>query len=406
MRNTLFTVVILLVSMHMFGQGIEFQSYTFDDALAKAKKEDKLIFIDCYTQWCGPCKVLTKSIFPQKEVGDFFNKKFISLKMDMEAGEGINLAKKYTISAYPTLLFLDANGDVIRKEVGMKRADELIKNAKDAANPYNTQEALVKRYANGERDLEFLNLYVRSLLASGKKDKLDEVGKDFAEHISENELINPEVLFILFNTVALKYKSDLFYSILENKEKFLAHTSVKPKDYDQLIQQSMNYYLYDITQTGSLEELDEAILETHGVYIYDDQPMTEANMYDEWYIANKQYDKWFDRTAKFARDILAQDAIYGSRIANNILNKVTGKFAGEINEEVCNSAIKLAKEVHEVNPDNYVTYFYTTKLYVKIGDRENALANINTCIEKEFKAKKGKSKNKRISDLKEDVLAM
>jgi uncharacterized protein YyaL (SSP411 family) len=59
----------------------------------KAKKENKLIFVDAYASWCGPCKLMVKNIFPLKTVGDYYNSHFINAKIDMEKGEGIELAK-------------------------------------------------------------------------------------------------------------------------------------------------------------------------------------------------------------------------------------------------------------------------------------------------------------------------
>ena len=61
------------------------------EALAKAKAENKLVFMDCYTSWCGPCKYMTETIFPQEKAGEFFNPKFVCVKFDMEKGEGKEL---------------------------------------------------------------------------------------------------------------------------------------------------------------------------------------------------------------------------------------------------------------------------------------------------------------------------
>lgn len=84
-------------------EGIQFFHGTWAEALEKAKIEDKLLFVDAYAQWCGPCKVMAKNVFTQKKVGDFFNENFINLKMDMETTDGASFGHKYPVSAYPTL---------------------------------------------------------------------------------------------------------------------------------------------------------------------------------------------------------------------------------------------------------------------------------------------------------------
>lgn len=114
------------------GKGIAFFEGSWDDALSKAKKENKLIFLDAYASWCGPCKRLKANVFPQEQVGKVFNQKFINVKMDMEKGEGPVIAEKYNVTAYPTLLFINGDGKVVRKALGYHKAEELIELANGA----------------------------------------------------------------------------------------------------------------------------------------------------------------------------------------------------------------------------------------------------------------------------------
>jgi thioredoxin 1 len=111
-------------------QGIQFTEGSFNDILKKAKKEKKNIFLDAYASWCGPCKMLKRDVFPQAQVGEFFNKNFINVAMDMEKGEGIQLSQKFKITAYPTLLFINDKGEVIGSALGYHNADKLIQVAR------------------------------------------------------------------------------------------------------------------------------------------------------------------------------------------------------------------------------------------------------------------------------------
>jgi thioredoxin-related protein len=106
--------------------GIQFTSISFEDALKLAKKEKKNIFLDAYASWCGPCKMLKKNVFTQKEVGDFYNGNFINMAIDMEQGEGPKLAQKFKVQAYPTLLFINHKGEVVGTALGYHQADEII----------------------------------------------------------------------------------------------------------------------------------------------------------------------------------------------------------------------------------------------------------------------------------------
>lgn len=106
---------------------IRFKSITFEAAKELAKEEDKLIFIDCHTSWCGPCKKMAATSFKDDEVSQVFNERFISLKVDIEKdADGPELARLYKIKAYPTCLILNPNGKLLKERVGFMTSDQLI----------------------------------------------------------------------------------------------------------------------------------------------------------------------------------------------------------------------------------------------------------------------------------------
>ena len=111
--------------------GIAFQDLSFQAALDKAAAEGKQVFLDCYTTWCGPCKWLDANTFKEKAVGDYFNEKFVSIKIDMEKGEGIELMKKYEVTAFPTLFVLDQKGNVVKKMMGAMDGARLLNQVKN-----------------------------------------------------------------------------------------------------------------------------------------------------------------------------------------------------------------------------------------------------------------------------------
>lgn len=110
-------------------QGITFFEGNLQAGLEKAKSENKLLFVDCYTTWCGPCKIMKKYTFKDAILGDYMKDNYISLAIDMETTEGKILAKKYGIEAYPTLLFLDKYGRVLNHQVGGIGAEALLAKA-------------------------------------------------------------------------------------------------------------------------------------------------------------------------------------------------------------------------------------------------------------------------------------
>ena len=131
-RNFILSFFAILFSLSgsstsLSAQGIEFYQGSWEDALLKAAQEDKIIFVDAYAEWCGPCKRMAREVFPQEEVGAFFNRHFINMKIDMEKGMGLEFRKKYPVSAFPTLFFIGPDGEVVQKAKGAQQVDGLIK---------------------------------------------------------------------------------------------------------------------------------------------------------------------------------------------------------------------------------------------------------------------------------------
>jgi thiol:disulfide interchange protein len=109
------------------GAGIKFEHITLEEAKKLAEENEQLIFIDCYTSWCGPCKKMAATSFMNEEVGEVFNERFVNLKVDIEKdADGPELARLYKIKAYPTLLIIDSKGKLIKEVVGFQTEDKLI----------------------------------------------------------------------------------------------------------------------------------------------------------------------------------------------------------------------------------------------------------------------------------------
>lgn len=113
--------------------GIKFSSLTYSEALKLSEKTGKPIFIDCYTVWCGPCKLLAKNTFTDTAVGNFFNENFINLKIEMEKdADGPELSRLFKVRAYPTLLFVDGKGELVKQSLGYVTPEQLLAVAKEA----------------------------------------------------------------------------------------------------------------------------------------------------------------------------------------------------------------------------------------------------------------------------------
>ncbi|GGG18628.1 hypothetical protein GCM10011344_19030 [Dokdonia pacifica] len=107
-------------------KGISFFKGSWEEALIKAKEENKYVFVDFYATWCAPCKQLKRTSFKDRKVGDYYNKNFINVSIDAESREGIKIARRYGVSSYPTLIITDYNGKKRTKTTGFKKPHILI----------------------------------------------------------------------------------------------------------------------------------------------------------------------------------------------------------------------------------------------------------------------------------------
>lgn len=118
----------------------------FASALARAKKAKKLVFVDFYAVWCGPCKLMDRTVYTDSTVA-LETERFLSRKVDAEKGEGIELARRYAVTAYPTLLVVDAAGKEVGREVGYRPADRFRTFLVDTRTGRGTIEGIQKLLA-------------------------------------------------------------------------------------------------------------------------------------------------------------------------------------------------------------------------------------------------------------------
>lgn len=210
--------------------GISFDYSSWDDVLKKAKIENKLIFIDAYTTWCGPCKMMAKNVFTDAEVGTFFNQNFINVKLDMEKEPGLSLKSKLSVTAYPTLIFIDANEKVEHKAVGalpkadfLKFGNEVLGGAMKLSD-YN--EAYQQK---GIVDFEFLTNYLEMLSSAGENAKLKEVVTRYFSELESAKLLNQEN-WDLFKKYIHNTDNKAFRYLLDQRKAFEAAFETKEVD--------------------------------------------------------------------------------------------------------------------------------------------------------------------------------
>ncbi|MDC9724193.1 MAG: thioredoxin family protein [Urechidicola sp.] len=223
----LFVALFLSPTISNAISGIDFKDKSLEEAKEMAAKENKIIFVDAYADWCGPCKWMSANTFPDLEVGNYFNEQFISLQIDMESEVGIDFDLEYGIDAYPTLLFLNSKGEVIKRYSSALDAQELLGFGKRVIDPTSALSyKLKKKIDAGDMDENLLSEYLIACI------------EDFEE---------PDDVII-----------GTYLSILEDKSKtdidFIAEYLIESNSYERDVNNDLVNLYFDKLDTSTLIE--------------------------------------------------------------------------------------------------------------------------------------------------------
>lgn len=405
-------VMLMLFSSKSMAQGVEFLDISFEEAIEMAKEEDKLVFVDFYTVWCGPCKKMEKEIFPQAPVGELYNREFINVKLDAER-EGKEAAEKYQVTGYPTMLFINPEGEVIFKETGSPLMEMVIEMGLKA-NMLRTSDmnlvALQKQYPEKKDDELFLKIYFEKMIEYGQDPQEGiEAWLAIQTEIKENDVEMMEFLmkyqlYLLvdgkaeqilednydeFMSIATKYEER---TLSRMKNTFVKNTMVKAQKYQ-------NPELY-LAFMKNWEELPENFKRSTGPL---DFKMEYNFMIGNQAELNKLAMTFMDsvQSLKTVEEIKKEDSefyeSYKERYLKNpslmgeiMLKKYEeGKIASDMIEDIervgryylkLNDGKKEAKQLdewieyaYELSPNSYLIHDLKADMLYKFGDKKEAL---------------------------------
>lgn len=194
---------------------IEFEHGTWEQVLQKAQKEDKLIFVDCMTSWCGPCKWMAANVMTVPEVASFYNENFINVKLDMEKGDGKVLAKEFGISTFPTLAFFNGAAEMIWRVPGARPAEEFIALGQKVLDGVEPLQKTYDTFNSGEYDRAFLYDYL--VLANETGANANDALEKWAEGMSPEDLAK-EKEFDIFMRFFWRTDTEFFAEFEKNLE--------------------------------------------------------------------------------------------------------------------------------------------------------------------------------------------
>jgi thiol-disulfide isomerase/thioredoxin len=362
--------MLCAVSGQTQDSGIQFHQGNWSEALASAEKENKLIFVDCFTDWCGPCKWMAANVMTDPDLGKFFNEHFINVGIDMEKGEGLDLAKKYNIRAYPTLMFLNAKGELVHKVVGARQIPDFLAMGQMVANGIEPISKLEAQFATGEYDREWLYQYLIRLSDAGSYDSL--VTSEFEQYMNGAELLSvdswdifkriyrrtdsPQFLYVLNHLTEFEEKfgkkdvnlklhqcySGAIWKVLRDKD-FTTYESMR-KDFSRLHLEDMDAQLAQMDIQRYKVELEPVKYHKKAAQLADkylqDNSMILNNLAWEFYEAS-QDKKMLAKAVKWAERSIELEKGYPNMDTYGFLLFKTGQ--DQKAQEVLAEAIELAK---------------------------------------------------------------
>lgn len=359
-------VIAFVFSTALVGQGIQFFEGSWEEAVEEAVSKGKLVFVDAYTTWCGPCKMMSARVFTEEKVGDYFNENFINVKVDMEKPDGRKFGSKFPITAYPTLLFLNEKGQLVKKSVGAKQPIQLINLAMSVMNSFDFAKDYREQYEKGDRSFDVVYGYVEALNKS-KKSSL-KIANDYL--LSDHGMTDEQQDLFIFAAMT-DVDSKIFemftdrietYNGIFDKETVDEKIAIACKN---TIDKSIEY---------SAPSLYQGAIEAYIKYANDPDPLFVVNQQMDYAIQTKNADQYLDYSKEFFKVVEEEDDMYDWA-------GVTLKYFKDDNPVLDLGIKKMKKSAKKTNKFGHIV-LYANLLYFS-GELDEALEYLQDAAEKQ-----------------------
>ncbi|MDP3556578.1 MAG: thioredoxin family protein [Bacteroidota bacterium] len=362
---------LILLSFSIFSQTkqIVFETGNFESALKKAQKENKLVFIDAFTTWCGPCKKMSKEIFTNDSVANYFNKNFVNYKFDMEKGEGIEFAKKYQVQCYPNLLVLDSKGNVMHRGAGYMKAEDFIVFAKTS---FSSDENFISKknyYENTNLTQKTLLDYIS--LMEGACLNPSEIVAKYLKSVKEEELSNETNWSLIRDNITDLNSREIKY-LIKNHREFELKYNVQVED------KISNLGLMNFSDYFKAKELDKIAFEkSKQDFLKLNWPYSDKIIFETELTLNSRFNKpaFYEMASK------PEFITYNTKNAN-ALNSMAWTFYEEvIDKKQLEAACKMAKHACELE-NTYANLDTYAAVLFKVGNYKEAEIQAEKAIER------------------------
>lgn len=341
---------------------IAFKDISFSEALKQAKSQGKLVFVDCYTSWCAPCKWMEQNVFVNDSVYTFFNNHFINYKVDMEKGEGIELRKRYGVNSFPTYLFVNNSGEVVHRTASRMSVGEFLKEGQNAVDPTATYAYLKSKYESGDHSSTLLFEYVM-VLRKVDRNQAEKVEKELLTQLSDNDL-KSELGWQVINNMARNENDRLGKFLFQNKafyEKLAGAEAVKTVEM-RLGVYTMNSLIRSQDSTAFFTRLNK-MKNAADPKIQRDVAMLEM----DYYLTANQPEAFVATANEAMAGILEfndADLSFTARRAN---------YMAKGNQKIMHQALVMARKAALLNPEEYSNQGTLASICLELRLKEEGL---------------------------------
>lgn len=371
------------------GGKINFKEGRLDSLLMTITEKDKLVFIDCYTTWCGPCKAMNKHVFSVDTLAEYFNKNFICYKIDMEKTSwSKQIEAAYSVYEFPTYLFVDSKGNLVHKVVGYFDVDEFLVEAQLALSDSSGLFFLQGEYLKGNRESSFLR---KLLLAQIHGRTLDyAIYRSYLSELSPEQLLTSGNMALIMKGLLWTDTNSL--SLDDRATEVLLSKCDEFKKYFAADQVYARILMLASKKADSAISANDEILFDKAIKIiskFDDKGVLRYERLGgnlEGIIAtdNLEQIKYMQFYSK-KKDWINYDKYETVYINKNIknpgaLNWISANYCREFDDTAkLKKAVNWIKRALEIS-ENTLFYFTYANILLKLGDYKEAKVNLEKSL--------------------------
>jgi len=369
LKTGLLLIGATLLQTTVLAQGITFTKGNWQEVLAKAKAENKPIFVDFYAEWCGPCKFMAKNVFTDAEVAEYYNQHFISVKIDAEKEEP-ELVRASKIEAYPSLYYFSPDGNLINKNIGSLDKTRFIafgKKVIEGQAVIKQIPTLKARYEANPNDVEAAKNY---LLALAQTDAGNEAGNIASRYLAtqSDAQLHEEANWAIIQKFVSNSDSREFQYVLNHAQAFAAKYG---KSLEEFVIKHMDALLKAAVQQKSVEKTKQV----KGMYVTLMQATNPAAREPGFYegVIDLFYQQGIGEEAAYLQTMISWMEAYHMNNRDELMRRSLEIASRSQEPTALLKAREWSEKAIQLQQDAISCYVYAYVLE-RLGDKKNATA--------------------------------